>query len=43
MKMCLILFLLVDYGNVFCSSANECQQKSDAFSKDYILGILTVL
>ena len=38
------MFLLVDYGKVFCSSANELQQKSDAFSKeDYILGIVTVL
>ena len=34
------MFLLVDYGKVFCSSANELQQKSDAFSKeDDILGI----
>ena len=38
------MFLRVDYGKVFCSSANELQQKSDAFSKeDYILGIVTVL
>ena len=25
MKICLILFFLVDYGNVFCPSANELQ------------------
>ena len=37
------MFLLVDYGKVLCSSANELQQNSDAFSKEeYIPGILTV-
>ena len=36
------MFLLIDYGKVFCSSAKELQQKSDAFPKeDYILGIVT--
>ena len=38
------MFLLIDYGKVFFSSANELQWKSDAFSKeDYILGIVTGL
>ena len=39
------MFLLIDYGiKVFFSSANELQQKSDAFSKeDYILGTVTGL
>ena len=37
------MFLLVDYGKVLWSFANELQQKADAFSKEeYILGILTV-
>ena len=26
------MFLLVDYGNVLCSTANRLQQNSDAFS-----------
>ena len=38
------MFLFIDYGKVFFSSANELQQKSDVFSKeDYILGIVTGL
>ena len=38
------MFLLVDYGKVLSSTANELQQKSVAFSKeDYIPGLLTVL
>ena len=38
------MFLLVDYGKVFCSTANELPQNSDAFSKeDSIPGLLTVL
>ena len=37
-------FLLVDFGEVLCSSANQLQQKSNAtFRKDYIPQILTVL
>ena len=37
-------FLLVDFGKVLCSSANELQQNSNACSReDYILQILTVL
>ena len=37
-------FLLVDFGKVFCSSANELQQNSNACStEDYIPQILTVL
>ena len=37
-------FLLVDLGKVLCSSANELQQNSNAFSgEDYIPQILTVL
>ena len=37
------MFLLVDYGKVLWSFANELQQNSSAFSKEeYILGILTV-
>ena len=36
--------LLVDFGKVLCSSANELQQNSDAsFREDYIPQILTVL
>ena len=36
--------LLVDFGKVLCSSANELQQNSNASSrKDYIPQILTVL
>ena len=38
------MFLLVDFGEVFCSSANELEQKSNAtLRKDYISQILTVL
>ena len=37
-------FLLVDFGKVFCSSANELKQNSNACSReDYISQILTVL
>ena len=37
-------FLLVDFGKVLCSSANELQQNSNACStEDYIPQILTVL
>ena len=37
-------FLLVDFGKVLCSSANELQQNSNASSrKDYIPKMLTVL
>jgi len=37
-------FLLVDTGKVLCSSANDLQQNSNAFSReDYIPQILTVL
>ena len=37
-------FLLVDFGKVLCSSANELQQNSNAtFREDYIPQILTVL
>ena len=36
--------LLVNFGKVLCSSANELQQNSDASSReDYIPQILTVL
>ena len=28
------VFLLVDYGKVLCSTANELQQNTDAFSKE---------
>ena len=36
--------LLVDFGKVLCSSANELQQNSNASSReDYIPQILTVL
>ena len=36
--------LLVDFGKVLCSSANELQQNSNASSReDYIPEILTVL
>ena len=38
------MFLLVDFGEVFCSSANELLQNSNAtLRKDYIPQILTVL
>ena len=46
MQICSILFtfLLVDFGKVLCSSANELQQNSNASSReDYIPHILTVL
>ena len=37
-------FLLVNFGKVLCSSANELQQNSNASSReDYIPQILTVL
>ena len=37
-------FLLVDFGKVLCSSANELQQNSNASSReDYIPQILTIL
>ena len=37
-------FLLVNFGKVLCSSANELQQNSNACSReDYIPQILTVL
>ena len=37
-------FILVDFDEVLCSSANELQQNSDAtFRDDYIPQILTVL
>ena len=37
-------FLLVDFGKVLCSSANELQKNSNASSEeDYIQQILTVL
>ena len=37
-------FLLIDFGKVLCSSANELQQNSNACSReDYIPQILTVL
>ena len=37
-------FLLIDFGKVFCSSANELQQNSNAYCReDYIPQILTVL
>ena len=37
-------FLLVDFGKVLCSSANELQQNSNASSREeYIPQILTVL
>ena len=37
-------FLLVDFGKVLCSSANELQQNSNASSiEDYTPEILTVL
>ena len=36
--------VMVDFGKVLCSSANELQQNSNASSKeDYITQILTVL
>ena len=38
------MFLLVGYGEVVCSTANELQQNSDALSKEgYIPELLTVL
>ena len=44
MNSCSILFLLIDYGKVLGSSANELQQNSDASCKEeYIPLILTVL
>ena len=37
-------FLLLDFGKVLCSSANELQENSNACSReDYIQQILTVL
>ena len=37
-------FLLVDFGKVLCSSANELQKNSNACAReDYIPQILTVL
>ena len=37
-------FLLVNFGKVLCSSANELQQNSNACSReDYVPQILTVL
>ena len=37
-------FLLIDFGKVLCSSANELQQNSNASSReDYIPQILTIL
>ena len=37
------MFLLVELGKVLCSTVNELQQNSDAFSKEeYIVGILSV-
>ena len=39
-----VMRLLVDFGKVLCSSANEFQQNSNASSRqDYIPQILTVL
>ena len=37
------MFLLVDFGKVLCSSANERQQNSNATREDYIPQILAVL
>ena len=38
------MFLLVDFGKVLCSSANDLQQNSNASSiEDYIPKVLTVL
>ena len=35
MQICSILhFLLVDFGKVLCSSENELQQNSNAFSRE---------
>ena len=31
-----VMFLLVNYGKAFCSSANELQQKPDPFSKEEV-------
>ena len=37
-------FLLVDFGKVLCSSANELQKNSNAFSREYYIPqILTIL
>ena len=36
-------FLLVDFGKVLCSSANELQQNTNASREDYIPQILAVL
>ena len=37
-------FLLIDFGKVLCSSANELQQNSNASSREeYVPPILTVL
>ena len=39
-----VTFLLVDFGKVLCSSANEIQKNSNASSReDYVPEILTVL
>ena len=39
-----VTYLLIDFGKVLCSSANELQQNSNASSREeYILQILTVL
>ena len=36
-------FLLVDFGKVLCSSANELQQNSNATSReDYMTGLLEI-
>ena len=45
MQICsMFTFLLVDFGKVLCSSANELQKNSNASSgEDYIPQILTVL
>ena len=37
------MFLLVNFGKVLCSSANELQQNSNASREEYIPQILTVL
>ena len=38
------MFLLVDYGKVLWTFANELQQNSDAFSKEkYVFRVLTDL
>ena len=39
-----VMFLLVDFGKVLCSSTNELQKNSNASSReDYVPQILTVL